>query len=171
MGNTLNKNNKILTADDAQKILQDEKIVFVAGVFDLLHIGHINFLRSAKGLVGQEGKLVVVIHDDESVKAHKGENRPLVNQVNRLDFLSELESVDYVIAWHGWESITKIAEKLNPKYFAVTAKSYDHSNGNKWQGQTWDEVAQKIGAQVVKIETTEGLSTSNFEMILRKLSD
>lgn len=165
------RSNKVVNADNAPDLLKNTNLIFAAGVFDLLHIGHINFLRSAKNLLRENGKLVVVIHDDESVKKHKGENRPLVNLTNRLDFLSELECIDYVIAWYGWESITEIAKKLKPKFFAVTEKSYDHSNKSKWGGESWDEIAKEIGAKVVKIKITEGLSTSNLETILKKISD
>lgn len=163
------RKNKVLNSHEASEKLNSETLVFTSGVYDLLHSGHIYFFRKAKELVKETGKLVVVIHDDESVRLHKGEHRPINNLERRLDFLSELESIDYVIGWNGWETISEFAESLKPKYFAVTAKSYEHSQKGQWEGKSWENIASKIGADIVKINLIEGLSSTRFEQILNKL--
>ena len=163
--------NKIITDTSKLSNIDKNKMVFVSGVFDLLHIGHINFLRAAKDLVGDQGKLIVAIHADEAVKEHKGNNRPLIPLENRLDFLSELNCVDYIIPWYGWETITQLAYDLKPAYFAVTAKSYEHSAKNKWHGESWEEIAKRIHAQIVKIDVQQGISTTEFEKLLTEFSD
>ena len=76
----------------SKKIKQKgEKIILVGGCFDILHTGHIKFLKSAKEL---GGKLLVALESDESVKRSKGEKRPVNNQKERANILSNLPSVD-----------------------------------------------------------------------------
>jgi len=70
-----------------------ETIVFTNGCFDLLHVGHIRYLRAAKDL---GGKLIVAINSDTSVRALKGEGRPRVPAGERAEILTALEDVDAV---------------------------------------------------------------------------
>lgn len=71
-----------------------QKIVLTNGCFDLLHVGHVQFLQKAKGL-GQT--LIVAINDDNSVRELKGAGRPLISAADRARIIAGLESVDYVI--------------------------------------------------------------------------
>jgi len=72
---------------------QGKKIVFTNGCFDLLHYGHVKYLQDAK----KKGDiLVVAVNSDLSVKKIKGNNRPVVNQKDRIRTIAALESVDYV---------------------------------------------------------------------------
>ena len=72
---------------------QDKVVVFTNGCFDLLHRGHVEFLREASDL----GDLLVVgLNSDDSVRALKGAGRPLVSQQDRAHLLAELTSVDYI---------------------------------------------------------------------------
>lgn len=72
----------------------EKKIVFTNGVFDLLHRGHIDLLQFAR----KQGDILVVgINDDESVKRLKGSNRPIYPLQERMEILSEIEYVDYII--------------------------------------------------------------------------
>jgi D-beta-D-heptose 7-phosphate kinase / D-beta-D-heptose 1-phosphate adenosyltransferase len=73
---------------------QGQKVVLTNGCFDLLHVGHVQFLQKAKGL-GQT--LVVAINDDNSVRELKGNGRPLISAADRARIIAGLESVDYVI--------------------------------------------------------------------------
>lgn len=69
------------------------RIVFTNGVFDLLHLGHLRYLRQARGL----GDLLVVgINSDESARRLKGPERPLVPATERAELLAALDCVDYV---------------------------------------------------------------------------
>ena len=70
------------------------RIVFTNGVFDLLHLGHLRYLRQARHL----GDLLVVgVNSDESTRRLKGPERPLVPEAERAELLAALECVDYVM--------------------------------------------------------------------------
>ena len=70
-----------------------ESITLANGCFDLLHVGHVRYLRGAKAL---GGRLIVAINSDESVRALKGEGRPLMPAEERAEILSALADVDAV---------------------------------------------------------------------------
>jgi rfaE bifunctional protein nucleotidyltransferase chain/domain len=72
----------------------DARVVFTNGVFDLLHPGHVELLQFARG---QGDLLVVGINDDASVRRLKGEKRPLFPLAERMEVLSALECVDYIV--------------------------------------------------------------------------
>ena len=98
-----NANRKILQVSDLsslRELYSTKKIVFTNGCFDLLHIGHIHCLLSASNY----GDILVVgINSDSSIKRIKGEERPVIPQNERVEILSALECVDYVILYcpHG----------------------------------------------------------------------
>ncbi len=71
-----------------------ERIVLANGNFDLLHVGHVRYLRGAKEL---GGKLVVAINSDESVRALKGEGRPVMPEEERAEIVAALADVDAVV--------------------------------------------------------------------------
>lgn len=71
-----------------------DSITLANGCFDLLHVGHIRYLRAAKRL---GGRLIVAINSDESVRALKGEGRPLMPAEERAEILSALADVDVVV--------------------------------------------------------------------------
>jgi D-glycero-beta-D-manno-heptose 1-phosphate adenylyltransferase len=71
-----------------------ESITLANGCFDLLHVGHVRYLHAAKQL---GGRLIVAINSDDSVRALKGEGRPLMPGVERAEILSALADVDAVV--------------------------------------------------------------------------
>jgi rfaE bifunctional protein nucleotidyltransferase chain/domain len=71
-----------------------EKITLANGTFDLLHVGHVRYLQAAKRL---GGKLVVAINSDESVRALKGQGRPVMPAEERAEILAALSDVDAVV--------------------------------------------------------------------------
>jgi D-beta-D-heptose 7-phosphate kinase/D-beta-D-heptose 1-phosphate adenosyltransferase len=75
---------------------QGRKVVLTNGCFDLLHVGHVQFLQKAKGL-GQI--LIVAINDDGSVRKLKGNGRPRISSADRARIIAGLESVDHVIVF------------------------------------------------------------------------
>ena len=78
--------------EEAQR--KGKVVVFANGCFDILHVGHIRYLRAAKEL----GDILVVgVNSDESVRSLKGDERPVMPLAERLELLSELRSVDYLI--------------------------------------------------------------------------
>ena len=71
-----------------------DSITLANGCFDLLHVGHVRYLRAAKQL---GGRLIVAINSDESVRSLKGEGRPLMPAPERAEILSALADVDAVV--------------------------------------------------------------------------
>lgn len=91
--------NKILNIKQAVQVAKElrehkKSIVLVGGCFDILHKGHIEFLRRAKE---QGDILFIFLENDESIRKIKGKNRPVNTQTDRAVILSELSIVDYVI--------------------------------------------------------------------------
>ena len=90
---------KILSRDKLKRRVEawrsrGEKITLANGAFDLLHVGHTRYLRAAKQL---GGKLVVAINSDESVRALKGNGRPVMPAEERAEILAALSDVDAVV--------------------------------------------------------------------------
>jgi len=89
---------------------QGKKIAFANGHFDLLHVGHLRYLRAARA----EGDvLVVAINDDASVTRLKGPGRPLVPAGERAELLAALEPVDFVVVFEG-DSPAPLLADLQP---------------------------------------------------------
>jgi len=94
--------SKILSLPALQRRLrilrrQDQRIVFTNGCFDLIHPGHVRYLRAAKRL---GDVLVVGLNSDASVRRLKGPARPLVPQRDRCEVMAALEMVDYVTVFN-----------------------------------------------------------------------
>ena len=88
--------SKILSRDQLREQVQQwrragQRIILANGNFDLLHVGHVRYLRGAKAL---GGKLVVAVNSDESVRALKGEGRPIMPEQERAEIVSALADVD-----------------------------------------------------------------------------
>src|ERR1700677_2984265 len=88
-------NDKILGRQELHAYVEQwrragESIILANGNFDLLHVGHVRYLRAAKAL---GGKLVVAINSDESVRALKGEGRPIVPAEERAEIVAALAGV------------------------------------------------------------------------------
>jgi rfaE bifunctional protein nucleotidyltransferase chain/domain len=108
------------------KVWQQQKlnVVFVTGVFDLLHIEHIRFLQKSKA---EGDKLIVGIETDARVKSIKGADRPIHNESTRLEQLHALKVVDMVFllpkkfsSQHDWETVMS---NLHPNVYAVSSHS------------------------------------------------
>lgn len=91
--------HKILTVQKSIEIAKNlrskgKKIVLAGGCFDILHIGHITFLKKAK----EAGdSLFILLESDEAIKRIKGKNRPINNQEDRAKILAALNVVDFVV--------------------------------------------------------------------------
>lgn len=89
---------------------QGKKIAFANGHFDLLHVGHLRYLRDARA----EGDvLIVAINDDASVSRLKGPGRPIVPAAERAELLAALEPVDFVVIFEG-DSPSPLLADLRP---------------------------------------------------------
>ena len=89
------------------------KVVLTTGAFDMLHPGHVKLLEEAKKLAGPDGKLVVLIARDETVKRNKGRD-PIFDEESRRYMVSMLKPVDEVILGYTPPSFEKVIEKVKP---------------------------------------------------------
>lgn len=95
-------------------------VVLTGGCFDILHIGHVKFLQTAKQL---GNKLIILLENDNRVRRLKGINRPVFKQLERAQVLVSLRYVDYVIMLPDMktdEEYQKLVFKLKPQVIAVT---------------------------------------------------
>ena len=86
------------------------RVAFANGHFDLLHVGHLRYLRAARA---EADALVVAINDDDSVARLKGAGRPLVPAAERAELLAALEPVDFVTVFAG-DSPAPLLAELKP---------------------------------------------------------
>jgi len=100
-----------------------EKIILTNGCFDLLHVGHIRYLRAAKEL---GGKLIVAVNSDASTRALKGADRPRVPESERAELLAALADVDAVTVFDA-PDVAELIHVLRPD---VHAKGTDYTADN-----------------------------------------
>lgn len=139
---------------------KSETIVFTNGCFDILHLGHIDYLNRSAQL---GSKLVVGLNTDASVRKIKGENRPIQDENSRLSILAALECVDAVVLFDE-ETPLELIKVVKPD---VLVKGADY------------EIEQIVGAKEVKeyggevktIAFLEGYSTSNIVKRLKNGKD
>ena len=91
-------NSKLKSKEELKSIVealkkQNKKIVTTNGTFDILHIAHLRLLEKAKSL---GDVLIVLVNSDSSVKRFKGDKRPIIPEQERAEFLSHLNSIDYI---------------------------------------------------------------------------
>lgn len=129
----------------------EEIVVFTNGCFDILHVGHLDLLRRAKKL---GTKLIVGINSDASVRALKGESRPLVNEKDRAEILSNLQVVDEVRIFDA-PTPQQLIEDINPN---ILVKGGDWKT-NEIIGADW---VVKNGGKVFSLPFLEGYSTSKL---------
>ena len=92
-------NPKLRSLEGLKQIVSAKKsdgsrIVFANGCFDVLHVGHVRYLREARD---QGDLLIVGLNSDESVRRLKGEGRPVLDQDHRAFLLAALECIDYIL--------------------------------------------------------------------------
>lgn len=146
--------SKLKRLDELIKIVaglkeEDKKIIFTNGCFDLLHLGHIRYLREAKKL---GGILVIGLNSDESVGSLKGPNRPLVKEEVRAEILGALEAVDYIV----------IFNELTPKNLIDKIIPDVLVKGGDWKKKevVGRDTVEAHGGEVVIIPEVKGYSTS-----------
>jgi FAD synthetase len=93
-------------------------IVLAAGVFDLLHLGHVKFLEEAKKMGGEDAELIVIVARDKTVEKRKGE-KPVMSENQRRALVESLEVVDEAILGYEEFSIDKVIEKIKPDVIAL----------------------------------------------------
>lgn len=101
---SINLQELVLIVDKLKR--DGKRIVFTNGCFDIIHIGHVRYLKSAKGY----GNILIVgLNSDESVRKIKGDKRPIVPQEERAEVLSSIRFVDYVIIFNEPDPYNTIA--------------------------------------------------------------
>jgi rfaE bifunctional protein nucleotidyltransferase chain/domain len=105
----------VLTLPELREHLRElkaagKKVAFANGHFDLIHVGHLRYLRSARA---EADALVVAINDDDSVERLKGPGRPVVPAAERAELLAGLEPVDFVVVFQG-DSPAPLLAELQP---------------------------------------------------------
>ena len=117
---------------------QGKKIVLANGVFDLLHKGHIIYLKESKSL---GDVLFVAVNSDASVRKIKGEKRPIQDEQERLLIVSSIRWVDYAFLFEE-VNVEKVLLELSPHF---------HAKGGDYTPETVPEkkIAESIGAKTI----------------------
>lgn len=139
--------------------MKNKKIVLVGGCFDILHYGHIHFLKKAK-LLGNY--LIVALESDQNVKRLKGKERPIHNQIQRQEILESLNFVDEVIILKDEmadKDYLELVQKIRPLVIAIT------TGDSMFEKKT--NHAMTVGAKVLEIENIEALSTTKITKLLK----
>ncbi|HTK03863.1 MAG TPA: adenylyltransferase/cytidyltransferase family protein [Alphaproteobacteria bacterium] len=135
-----------------------KKTVLVGGCFDILHFGHVHFLKEAKKLGNY---LIVALESDANIKKLKGSTRPIHNQHQRKEILESLQFVDQVLILGEDmkdEDYRNLVKNLKPSFIAVTQgdpildKKKDH--------------AKEVDAKVIEIKKIKVASSSEIVKIL-----
>ncbi|MBI5599074.1 MAG: D-glycero-beta-D-manno-heptose 1-phosphate adenylyltransferase [Deltaproteobacteria bacterium] len=128
-----------------------KKVVFTNGCFDIIHAGHVRYLKKAKALGDM---LIIGLNSDSSVRKIKGEGRPIVNQKDRAEVLSSLAPVDYVVIFGGPTPI-KLVEAIRPD---ILVKGADWKKGEI----VGEGLVRSYGGRVSRIKLARGRSTTDI---------
>ncbi|MBI9062436.1 MAG: D-glycero-beta-D-manno-heptose 1-phosphate adenylyltransferase [Marinilabiliaceae bacterium] len=129
--------------------LQEEKIVFTNGCFDIVHRGHVDYLSRAKDL---GTKLVLGLNSDASVQRLKGSNRPIVDEQSRAILLAAFQFIDMVVFFDE-DTPYELIKALQPD---ILVKGSDY-NAKDIVGY---DVLMAKGGRVETIDFVEGFSTT-----------
>jgi len=145
---------KVLSIAEAVALVEHlrhagKEVVFTNGVFDLLHPGHVRYLRGAR----REGDaLIVAVNSDRSVRAVKGPSRPVYPEAERAEVVAALACVDAVVVFDE-DNPQQIIGRLQPD---VLVKGADWAS----DAIVGRDTVEARGGRVVRIPITEGHSTS-----------
>jgi rfaE bifunctional protein nucleotidyltransferase chain/domain len=137
---------------------RENRIVLANGCFDLLHGGHISYLQSCRAL---GDCLVLAVNSNASVKRLKGDKRPILPEVDRLQLLAALECVDYLTIFHE-DSADHVLEALRP---SIHAKGTDYKSENVPELQT----SRRLGIQtMIAGDPKENSSRDIIEVVVER---
>ena len=141
------KISKIVTGLKAK----GKKIVFTNGCFDILHVGHVRYLKEAKAL----GDILILgLNSDCSVKSLKGSNRPINNESDRAEVLSALKAIDYVVIFDE-KTAENIVGEVKPDIYA---KGGDYSIDTLPEAK----IVAEHGGKTVLLQLVDGKSSTNI---------
>jgi D-glycero-beta-D-manno-heptose 1-phosphate adenylyltransferase len=137
---------------------QRKRIVFTNGHFDLLHTGHLRYLKQAREL---GDVLVVGVNDDAVTRSRKGPRRPIIPADERAELVAGLSCVDYAVIFHD-ETAHSVIERLRPD---VYVKGGDYTLDRNAPGTPLPEASavQSYGGEVRILPLTPSRSTSSIE--------
>ena len=149
-------NGKIVTRNELRQRVNrwrqaGERIILANGNFDLLHVGHVRYLRGAKQL---GGKLVVAVNSDESVRTLKGEGRPIMPATERAEIIAALADVDAVVIFPELD-VRSLIREIRPDF---------HAKGTDYTTETVPErdVVVECGGRVAIVGDSKDHSTSEI---------
>ena len=155
---------KILNGEQVRQRIAEwrrggESIILANGGFDLLHVGHVRYLRGAKQ-VAPNSRLIVAINSDESARLLKGAGRPRIPQGERAEMVAALADVDAVV----------IFDELTPREVISQLLPDVLVKGGDWPGDqiVGREEVEAAGGRVVSIPLIPGYSTT---AILKKIRE
>jgi len=135
-------NEKILGRRQLRERVEDwrhsgAKIILANGIFDLLHVGHVRYLRGAKAL---GGKLIVAVNADESVRALKGDGRPVMPGEERAEIVAALADVDAVVVFSE-PDVRALIREIRPD---IQAKGTDYTEESVPERDTVAECGGRV---------------------------
>jgi D-glycero-beta-D-manno-heptose 1-phosphate adenylyltransferase len=156
---------KILSRDGLYEVIEEHrragrKIVFANGIFDLLHAGHVRYLRAAR----EEGDLLLVgVNSDAGARRLKGEGRPILTERARAALVAALAAVDYVV----------IFDELDVKALLREFQPDVHAKGSDYTPDSVPErdLAALLGIRVAIVGDPKQHSTRDLLARLRRASD
>jgi rfaE bifunctional protein nucleotidyltransferase chain/domain len=154
---------KVKKSSELSKLLphlrsKGKRIVFTNGCFDILHVGHVDYLSKARSL---GDVLVVGLNSDSSVRKIKGKTRPINNERDRAKVLSSLSCVDYISIFSE-STPERLIRELKPD---ILAKGGDWKVKNIVGG----EFVRSCGGKVKKIPFVKGYSTTSLIKKIEKI--
>ncbi len=149
MGQVLRRENVAKFVENLHR--SGKTVVVTNGCFDILHVGHVRYLQKTKTFADY---LIVLLNSDKSVRAIKGENRPINNENDRAEILCALSCVDYVVMF----------DETSPRNLLDEIKPDVYTKGADYTMETLPEadIMRKNGTRVEFIEFVEGKSTTGI---------
>ena len=134
--------SKIVDRDELRRRVEawraaGDRITLANGCFDLLHVGHVRYLRAARQI---GGRLVVAINSDDSVRSLKGEGRPLMPAGERAEILAALADVDAVVIFPE-RDVRALIREIHPD---VQAKGTDYTADGVPEAETVREYGGRV---------------------------
>ena len=154
--------NKILDRAGVQRQVAawrraGESVVLANGCFDLLHVGHVRYLRAAKAL---GGRLLVAINSDASARRLKGEGRPIMPEQERAEIIAALADVDAVVIFSE-PDVRALVREIRPD---VQAKGTDYTAGDVPER----DVVTECGGRVEIVGDPKNHSSSDILRAMKK---
>lgn len=131
--------------------LAQNSIVFTNGCFDILHIGHLKILNESKKL---GNVLILGLNSDSSIQQLKGSNRPIINEIDRSEILSNFRCVDHIIIYDD-SSVYNLIDFIKP---AILVKGGDYTI----EQVVGNDIINSYGGQVIIIPFVHNNSTTSI---------